>query len=82
MVTSSRLKCSKHDVFLVLQVHLVMRPSGCQRVEFWQCPWRDCGYSRAHKHQKKVRKTRGPRAISHKSDIPKPADDRQASFSF
>lgn len=86
MITSSRLKCSQHDVYLVLRVHLVMRPSGCERVEFWQCPWIDCGYSRANKHQrKKVKKRVAPtshRSLKQKARDPVSDFDKQYSFNF
>lgn len=89
MVTSTRLKCSTHDVFLVLRVKLVMLASGCNRVEYWECPWPDCGYVRANKHQKKPVRRRGPKvqvalktAGRAKNCRTQPADDRQQSFSF
>jgi hypothetical protein len=62
MIRSTRLKCSKHLVFLVLDVQVVAKASGPVRIEFWRCPL-NCGYVRANKHQKKPVTHRGtPRA--------------------
>jgi hypothetical protein len=84
-IRSTRLKCSKHLVFLVLNSRIVNKASGPVKIEFWECPLL-CGYVRANKHQKKLVKRRGPRKslaitkvrVSHKSDT----DQRQASFGF
>lgn len=83
VIRSTRLKCSKHLVFLVLNSHIVARPSGPVRIEFWECPLL-CGYVRARKDQKKPVK---PRAKQHRVS-PKtkfrsvPSNDQQASFGF
>lgn len=86
MVTSTRLKCSKHDVYLVLRVHLVMRPSGCNRVEFWGCPCPDCKYVRARKDQKKLVKRRvmptSHRSLKKKAHDPVSDFDKQYFFNF
>lgn len=82
-IRSTRLKCSKHLVFLVLDVQIVNKASGPVRIEFWRCPL-NCGYVRANKHQKKPVKPRGQRKSvaykSHKCDTK--ASDQQASFGF
>jgi hypothetical protein len=83
MIRSTRLKCSTHAVWLVLNEHIVHKASGPVKIEFWECPLL-CGYVRANKHQKKIVKPRRAsvgaraRAVSHKSDT----DQRQASFGF
>jgi hypothetical protein len=57
MVTSKRLKCSKHGVYLVLKVWWLEAVP----IEFWECPL-ECGYVRANKHQRKPVKTQRARA--------------------
>jgi hypothetical protein len=86
-IRSTRLKCSKHDVWLVLNSHIVHKASGPVKIEFWECPLL-CGYVRARKDQVKLVKRRGPRTHAKivcntpKKVVFKPADDQQASFGF
>jgi hypothetical protein len=61
MIRSTRLKCSTHLVFLVLDVQVVAKAGGPVRIEFWRCPL-NCGYVRANKHQKKPVRSRESRA--------------------
>jgi hypothetical protein len=83
-IRSTRLKCSKHKVWLVLNFRIVAKPSGPVRIEYWSCPLL-CGYVRARKDQKKpVRK----RLTKNRLKVaPRPAkgcqsDDRQLGLSF
>jgi hypothetical protein len=74
-IRSTRLKCSKHGVWLVLNEHIVHKASGPVRIEFWSCPLL-CGHVRARKDQVKPVKRRVARKslaitkvrASHKSD--------------
>jgi len=76
-IRSTRLKCSKHKVFLVLNSHIVHKASGPVKIEFWECPLL-CGYVRANKHQKKPVKLRVAPA-SHRS-LKKKAHDPVSEF--
>jgi hypothetical protein len=60
-IRSTRLKCSTHGVWLVLDVQIVNKASGPVRIEYWKCPL-DCGYVRARKDQKKLVRSRESRA--------------------
>jgi hypothetical protein len=60
----------------------MQRGAKCVNVEFWACPMAGCDYVRAHKHQAKKRIPRAKRTGYNKKVISKPADERQASFSF
>lgn len=82
-IRSTRLKCSKHGVWLVLNSRIVHKASGPVKIEFWECPLL-CGYVRANKHQKKIVK---PRVASTKPKrqqkvLSAIVDQRQASFGF
>ena len=50
---SQRLKCSRHDVYLILRFMPVMKPAGCVVIEYFQCPIPECGYVRANKWERK-----------------------------
>jgi hypothetical protein len=84
-IRSTRLKCSTHGVWLVLNSHIVHKASGPVKIEFWECPL-NCGYVRARKDQLKPVKRRvaptSHRSLKKKAHDPVTEFDKQYFLNF